>query len=94
MASTIRGNDNFDSANVGPSTTLNDVGTYGFLRAYSGSITYSPGDTISGSTFTGWSNGYGYPQSTPTPSGTWRCMGYASGPFTPNASDTLFVRIS
>ena len=92
MSTVIRGNDNFDSSSVGPPTTSNSVGTYGFLRYTGGEKTN--GSTLSGSSFNGWSNGYGYTATSPTPAGTWRCMGYSGSQFTSTAGDTLWVRIS
>ena len=47
MASVIRGDDNFDSANVGPSTTSGAVGTYANVVYYGAELSF--GDTVAGS---------------------------------------------
>ena len=51
MASVIRGDDNFDSASVGPSTDYGAVGTYilAYYNKTSSSATVSAGDTMAGS---------------------------------------------
>ena len=78
----------------GVSTTAGDVGTYGFFRTFSGSITYS-GGTTSGSNIRpcsvsmGGGNTYGS-----APSGTWRSMGYVSLSNGGNQGATVYVRIS
>lgn len=53
MASVIRGDDNFDSANVGPSTTAGAVGTYAHVASY-GSTAHNVGDTVAGSSLFTW----------------------------------------
>ena len=101
MASVIRGDDNFDSANAG-STTAGDVGTYALVHnvvngtkswgtTISGSSLY-PGALINGSA----SPDYAFGQTTAisesiTLSGTWRIMGSMK-----NVSRhmSLYVRIS
>ena len=108
MASIIRGNDNFDSSDVGPSTAVGAVGTY-----YVGGIlgpNLSSGVTVAGSNI--WDQGlsnsyqrlpftpsYGYStngtQTQTSLSGTWRMM---NGPIRSGGSGiitgTLLVRIS
>jgi len=101
MASTIRGSDNFDSGNVGPSTTYGDVGTYAILQrstsntalvantTYAGSglkITGMNQRDLWGSVHSNWPNGA-------SPSGTWRSMSTVSAISGWNAMG-LFVRIS
>lgn len=51
MASVIRGDDNFDSSSVGPSTSYGAVGTYifGYYDKVSHSATVNAGDTMAGS---------------------------------------------
>lgn len=74
------------------------VGTYAFLGVpYGTFIVYGPGSTGAGSNLR-YSGGNGFTQSG-TPSGTWRCMGYAV--YTSDgyggyaiATPSLFLRIS
>ena len=80
MVSYIRGDDNFDSANTGPSSTAGAVGTYASLW-YNGSTSQGAGADFSGSNLR-WGNfgslGYAYNvygRSGNAPSGTWRLMG-------------------
>ena len=93
MASIIRGNDNFDSSDVGPSTTLAAVGTYAFLKTVV-EAAHAPGSTQPASNLN-YSNAQGNTNSSsyPLTSGTWRCMGFShqSGN---QYSTTLWVRIS
>jgi hypothetical protein len=76
--------------------SVNAVGTYAFLQALADGAA-GPGDTRAGSSLS-YSNGRG--RYTGTPSGTWRCMGYASlstTAFSTNDSSsasTLWLRIS
>ena len=90
MASTIRGNDNFDSSDVGTSTTFGDVGTYvvAYHQHAGSSSNFNGGATKSGSSLRAHMN----PSSTnddayqltdiqtsskvynPGLSGTWRLM--------------------
>ena len=104
MASVIRGDDNFDSSSVGPSTDLGAVGTYAFVGLYS-SVAHAVGNTVAGSTLFHWqiysssniSAGgtfsiAGNSQSASL-SGTWRWLG--SGNLTGTRSRmALAVRIS
>lgn len=70
------------------SVGVGDVGTYAFLRHESSTDAVDPGDTVTGSNFR-YSDG-NFSKSAGSPSGTWRCMGYA-----PNRSyPTLYLRIS
>ena len=53
MVSVIRGDDNFDSSSVGPSTTYGDVGTYVFGRragSTADQVQFVAGTTYAGST--------------------------------------------
>lgn len=89
MASVIRGDDNFDSGNVVPSTTYDAVGTY--VMAYNiGPI--NPGSTIAGSSLN--PTNAGKQLWSTTLSGTWRCMGYNRGAATTGSQVTTYVRIS
>ena len=106
MVSVIRGNDNFDSANTGPSTTVGDVGTYAMLVLSTTNADITTGTTYAGSglLYSGFLN---YPSSTGngyysnragSPAGTWQAMGYNNG--NPAGSTggfyqgTIFLRIS
>jgi len=99
MASVIRGDDNFDSSSVGPSTTLGAVGTYAFVHRGSSNL---PGTTVAGSLLqyanTADANNWG--GCGVVPSGTWRLMGstgYFGGAYTttdPSFRMTVAVRIS
>lgn len=81
MASVIRGSDNFDSSNVGPSTTYNAVGTYGIYGLYA-NTTYDGGTTVSGSSFRMYNGTY----RTSTNYGVWGEHGHNnSGTFSTNA---------
>lgn len=95
MASVIRGNDNFDSSNAGPSTDFNAVGTY-CLVANNASIywttTGSAGGTRSGSTL-GLANPYTKTTNGPLP-GTWRQMQGTHYSYHGPSHWGLFVRIS
>jgi len=101
MASTIRGDDNFDSAGVGKNATAGAVGTYAALWP-STTSTSNEGTTVSGSSlhycgfFTYANASYA---SSRQPSGTWRRMGvsgyYAgSGAANSDKTSTLWLRIS
>ena len=102
MASVIRGNDNFDSGSVGPSTTAGAVGTYAWLARNGNAAGIVAGDTLAGSSLVFASvdsvSSYSYSTvlsatSATSPSGTWRIMGttHGSGQSTKGC---LFVRIS
>ena len=106
MPSVIRGDDNFDSSSVGPSTDYGEVGTYSLLHRTTGSSTINKGSTYAGSglrilpmqfpyltgrTSIQTTNG----RDTSTISGTWRAM--TDCETTDNSSwypAALFVRIS
>ena len=99
MASVIRGNDNFDSSSVGPSTSLGAVGTYAFIYYATNS---TPGTTVAGSSLQ-YANTVGHDNngsSGISPSGTWRLMGsvgYFNGGNVTNSIGykmTVAVRIS
>lgn len=78
---------NVDMDNLGPSTTVGDVTTYGFLLTASNYGAYSPGMTIAGSALR-WSDvlyKYG-----PEPSGTWQICGATDSTDRP----TVWQRIS
>ena len=105
MASTIRGDDNFDSSAVGAPTTYGAVGTYVFAHWLNAGST-TQGTTVSGSSLYP-ANGYGnsdaisgYYTGGGSLSGTWRLMGalgYYSGTVAINRIDfrvSVFVRIS
>jgi len=93
MASVIRGNDNFDSSSVGPSTDLGAVGTYAVLGRYGG---FNAGSLYSsGLTYSGWHVHVAevYSQyASGTPSGTWRAMGQEFR--TDRQTLTVAVRVS
>ena len=102
MASTIRGDDDFDSSSTGPSTTNGDVGTYTFAGSNisnhsigstrSGSELHVVGIRYNGATSTNSSYGSFYWASqNASLSGTWRRMG---GMHPSYASISLWVRIS
>lgn len=103
MASVIRGDDNFDSAEGGPNATFGGVGTYAFLQ-WEGASQQSPGATVAGSSLypaSSWGGTSGaYYSGVGRPSGTWRLMGstgYYGGTVALDRSDTyssVFVRIS
>lgn len=107
MASVIRGNDNFDSGSVGPSTTQGAVGTYTIAASsVSNSSSTASGGTVAGSTFL--TNNYASNHKRPlradygsaesqsfSQSGTWRNMaGITSGAMFNVYAPTLWVRIS
>ena len=80
-----------------PSTSLGAVGTYAYMQHQSPAAAISPGTTNSGSNLRYSSSDVKI--SSPTPSGTWRCMGYSD--YTPRdragsgiGGTTLWVRIS
>lgn len=84
MASTIRGNDDFDSGSLATAkvltatsgAALNAVGSYASLRGVSGGNDgYTPGNTKPGSELRHADSLRDY-TNTNGPSGTWRCMGY------------------
>lgn len=90
MASVIRGDDNFDSSDVGPSTTYNAVGTYTMARtASSGTYGRVPARTRAGSglhpcdCLRDFNSSY-------TLAGTWRLMGYTHY----DNRGAVYVRIS
>ena len=100
MASVIRGNDNFDSSSVGPSTTLGDVGTYVIAGGGNGTA-YNAGSTASGSTlrkfptYNNFTSKLAHNQTTDFGlSGTWRYMMNDSLPGTNYSAIGLWVRIS
>jgi len=92
MASVIRGDDNFDSSSVGPSTDLGAVGTHAMLGTDSKGI-INPGTTRSGANLI-WSGMAQFDFGTSTnlrtnlsasesaagnPSGTWKILGQGYG---------------
>jgi len=80
------------ASGAGSSTSVNAVGTYGFMAC---EFDKNPGDTVSGSSLK-WSLANAYNNTaSPTPLGTWRCMGKTNGGFGfSEYSSTVFVRIS
>jgi hypothetical protein len=75
---------------VGASTTAGAVGTYALLRNQTSSAKWA-GDTLAGSSTlysAASANNSG------SPSGTWRCMGFAMAGTGSPADVTVFVRIS
>ena len=103
MASVIRGDDNFDSSSVGPSTAVGAVGTYALMRDISNPGNVTPGTTRAGSglyyanTYHGGTN---WGSGTTSAAGTWRIMGH-SGIYNGTGSNTgvntavsVYVRIS
>lgn len=78
-----------------PPTTQNTVGSYAFARKLTGDIAF--GGTISGSNLE--PAGFNFTTSTwvfsgGTLTGTWRCMGYATGSTATDDIVTLWVRVS
>lgn len=89
--------------------SVGDIGTYAFCWCTAGTV--NPGATVSGSTlrYAGFTDSY-YDSinnttvplalnttSSPVPSGTWRCMGYAMTAYGPTQNGegvSLFLRIS
>jgi hypothetical protein len=71
--------------------TVGDVGTYGFLSPASTSTSYSPGDTIAGSSLRWAGAESGGTSATSSASGTWRCMGYKDATA---IVSTVWLRIS
>lgn len=72
---------------------LGQVGTYAFMANVGILTQITPGTTVSGSNLRYSDNGLEY--SSITPSGTWRCMGFARGSgSSSSARSTLFLRIS
>jgi hypothetical protein len=69
--------------------SVGDVGTYAFLGRTTSSL-MSPGDTVAGSSLR-YVSAQSTSISSPTPSGTWRCMGYHNATA---YAGTLFLRIS
>lgn len=109
MASTIRGDDDFDSANSGPSTAYGGVGSYTFALTPADYSSASAGGTYSASSLVACvpytntnvsTNGYVLSVLTNTSytvsSGTWRSMTpeIYSGNSTYAREMCLFVRIS
>jgi hypothetical protein len=94
MASTIRGDDDFDSGSVG-STNDGDVGTYMFANNNSGG-TITTGATVAGSSLRPTSAGN--PSNTSySMTGTWRLMGHKTGGntvFSGTYETSLWVRVS
>ena len=103
MVSVIRGDDNFDSGEVG-STDLGAVGTYAYLINTGANLAVTPGNTTAGSVLrysaqssnsntsaSGYSVGHTYSSG---PSGTWRAMGGRTQTGTYTYAATLYVRIS
>jgi hypothetical protein len=69
-----------------------EVGTYGFMRSFSGGTAYSIGNTAAGSVLNFSAAGGA---NAGTGAGTWRCMGYSGAPGSGNYQDiTLWLRIS
>lgn len=77
------------------SASVGAVGTYALLRDASGNTTgeHTPGETVSASILR-YSNVAGDAATSPTPSGTWRCMGYADVSGSQTNETTLFLRVS
>ena len=104
MASVIRGDDNFDSANVGPSTTFGAVGTYAFVIDYGAA--QNIGSTIAGSTIrpaliykpgnieTSVASYLAHGSQESTLSGTWRIMSSKNQASSTNSYYFLALRIS
>lgn len=94
MTSYIRGSDNADSANFGPSTDWGGTGSYALLSDANGTA-QTVGNTLAGSVFdrafSAYQTVYDTTVLAATPlSGTWRVMGYGA-----NAQmGTLCLRIS
>ena len=85
------------ASGAGASTTLGDVGTHALLRVYQNNpTTQDPADTLSGSDLRYSPASGDSENSSPVPSGTWRCMGRSRGSnYGENASAvSLWVRIS
>lgn len=99
MASTIRGDDNFDTGTTGANAGAGDVGSYAWLgKPTTG--TFTAGTTYAGSDlkYAGSLSTNTYNDNTAmhiggaVPSGTWRAMGSATN--TGRYPATLFLRIS
>lgn len=68
--------------------SVGEIGTYAYLRHDSSTSEVNPGDTVDGSNFR-YSDG-NFSKSATAPSGSWRCMGYASNRSYP----TLYMRVA
>jgi hypothetical protein len=95
MTSYVRGSDNQDSADIGPSKTWGNVGAYAILSDGNGTTDKVPGNTMAGSlldrAFSVYHTTYDTSVISATPlSGTWRVMGYGAR----TDRGTLCVRIS
>jgi hypothetical protein len=90
MATVLRGNDNFDSANPAP-TAGGAVGTYALCRNDSGSTrTIGQSESASNLYYLSFAyNGF-YIDTSNRPSGTWRVMSYSY----PSNQGTVLLRIS
>jgi len=92
MASTIRGDDNFDSSVVGSKTSRGAVGSYAFCIVDSGGYGDDESDRAgSGIRRTNVGTQGNNPNNE---SGTWRCMGYIHGNGTATGRLTVWLRIS
>ena len=106
MVSVIRGNDNFDSSSVGPSTTAGAVGTYAYLVNTGIDTSISQGTSIAGSSlrYSGHSNdslttstdnwSVSHTAGGANPSGTWQSMGSRGSSVGRNYFQTLYVRVA
>lgn len=100
MVSVIRGDDNFDSSSVGPSTTAGDVGTYvlaqgnntAFGTTLAGSSLRPAAFRSSGAAGNSSYSSYYFGMNDGTLTGTWRRMGGRNTAYGSNI--TLWVRIS
>jgi|DEB0MinimDraft_10_1074344.scaffolds.fasta_scaffold06482_8 hypothetical protein len=79
------------ASGAGATSTAGAVGAYAYCRDDSGSAT-TLGGSVSASSLYYLSNAYNgfYIDTSNTPSGTWRVMGYSSG----NNRGTVLLRIS
>jgi len=66
------------TAAINANASVGDIGTYGFMQQASGNTVVNPGTSVAGSTLR-YSDATGRIDSTTTPSGNWRCMGFDSG---------------
>lgn len=111
MPTTLRNTDILFNNGTTQSTAFNDsavlnacaaasvgaVGTYAILRS-ANTVTVSPGGTKAGSNLRYATTG-GVSVTSPTPAGTWRCMGYddsSANPYEPASytTTTVWLRIS
>ena len=66
------------TAAINANASVGDIGTYGFMQQASGNTAVNPGTSVAGSTLR-FSDATGRLNTTTTPSGNWRCMGFDSG---------------